>query len=217
MGSSSFVSVLALSSVMILLFFQQPISASFDDLAPILSPLFNTCQGIECGKGTCKESSNHTIPFVCECDRGWKRIHTDNDFLFLPCVVPDCDFDFSCTNTTSPAPSVPDHPTNHSFFDPCDWSYCGQGSCMKTDEFKHKCECREGYANLLNITYFPCFSECSLEGECKNIGIGLTNRSSPSSTPNLSESSQNYASSRVPKNLLWSTILMISLAIASWL
>ncbi|XP_068651401.1 uncharacterized protein [Aristolochia californica] len=217
MGSSSFACVVTLSSVMILLFLQQPISASFDDLAPILPPRFNACHGIECGKGTCRESSNRTTPFVCECDRGWKRLHTDDDFPFLPCVVPDCDFDLSCTNSSSPAPSVPEHPTNHSVFDPCDWAYCGQGSCMKTAEFNHKCDCKEGYGNLLNITFFPCFSECALEGECKNMGIGLSNRSSASTTPNLSESSQNFASSKVPGNLLWTTILMTSMAIASWL
>ncbi|KAG9451916.1 hypothetical protein H6P81_004820 [Aristolochia fimbriata] len=217
MGSSSLATVVALSTVMVLLFLQQPTSASFDDLAPILSPLFNACHGIECGKGTCKESSNHSIPFVCECDRGWRRLHTDDDIPFLPCVVPDCKFDLTCTNASSPAPAVPEHHKNHSNFDPCDWAYCGQGSCTKTDELKHKCDCREGYANLLNITFFPCFSECSLEGECKNMGIGLSNRSSASTTPNLSDSSQNFASSKVPGSLLWSTILMLSLGAASWL
>lgn len=52
----------------------------------------DVCKQVECGKGTCKPSSNSTLLFECECEPGWKQTssnHTDH-FKFLPCVIPQC-------------------------------------------------------------------------------------------------------------------------------
>jgi hypothetical protein len=50
------------------------------------------CKEVECGKGTCKQSSNNTFGFECECEPGWKQTGSDDDdnLKFLPCVVPNC-------------------------------------------------------------------------------------------------------------------------------
>lgn len=52
----------------------------------------NVCKEVECGKGTCKPSSNRTFMFECECDPGWSQTRSkhDDDLKFLPCVVPNC-------------------------------------------------------------------------------------------------------------------------------
>lgn len=47
-----------------------------------------------CGKGTCKVDLNRTVPFVCECDAGWKQFQIDDSFRFMPCVIPNCNIFF---------------------------------------------------------------------------------------------------------------------------
>lgn len=42
----------------------------------------------------------------------------------------------------------------------CHWADCGGGSCNKTSTFTYKCVCAEGFYNLLNVSFFPCFQEC---------------------------------------------------------
>ncbi|XP_077240182.1 uncharacterized protein LOC143881070 [Tasmannia lanceolata] len=207
--------------------FPQPSIATHDFLSPLLSPVFNVCETAVCGEGNCRISSNNTFGFACECNRGWTQFHIADHLQFLPCVVPNCTFNSSCTRAVTPvtpSPATSPEPTNHSFFDPCEWAYCGEGSCQKTSTstfFKHTCECNQGYSNLLNITSYPCFSECSLGAECADLGIGLTNRSatSASSPPSLSDSgnSENRACSNLPANLLWSAVLTISMAMVPWI
>jgi hypothetical protein len=39
--------------------------------------------------------------------------------------------------------------------------YCGDGgACEKASDFTHRCSCRDGYANLLNDTSYPCYRQC---------------------------------------------------------
>lgn len=42
----------------------------------------------------------------------------------------------------------------------CYWAYCGEGTCTKSRTHTHMCQCKQGFSNLLNISAFPCFSEC---------------------------------------------------------
>lgn len=42
----------------------------------------------------------------------------------------------------------------------CSWVDCGGGSCNKTSPLTYKCDCLDGYYNLLNITAFPCYKDC---------------------------------------------------------
>ncbi|RWR88948.1 cell wall protein IFF6-like protein [Cinnamomum micranthum f. kanehirae] len=188
--------------------------ASAVALPPFLSPVLNNlCDVMECGKGTCKAAPNQMIPFICECKAGWKQFNVNDSFRFMPCVIPDCTVNYSCINASTPAAAPP--PANHSSIpDPCTLAYCGQGMCMKTSEFGHKCECADGSANLLNMTNFPCFNECALGVDCVNLGLGFPNRSS--NPPSLSESGGvNKACSDLSGNLLWLIISAISLAMVA--
>ena len=49
------------------------------------------CKEVNCGKGTCKFSSNSPF-FECECQPGWKQTASGKgDYpKFLPCVIPNC-------------------------------------------------------------------------------------------------------------------------------
>ncbi|KAJ0805309.1 hypothetical protein HanPI659440_Chr02g0048451 [Helianthus annuus] len=167
-------------------------------LAPLLSPMFeDVCKQVNCGQGICKPSNKSTIfSYECECSPGWKQLATfavanDDSFLkFLPCVIPNCTFDYSCSKAPSPVQQK-ENPGNGSIFDVCQWTYCGGGRCESTSLFTHKCECSDGYQNLLNLTFSPCFKECSIGMDCKDLNIGFKdNPSSP--PPSLSADRSNH-------------------------
>ncbi|KAF8388105.1 hypothetical protein HHK36_026771 [Tetracentron sinense] len=211
MDSTNLIAVLAILLAL------QSNTALGDFLSPLLSPyLDDVCKDVECGKGTCKASLNHVLSFTCECESGWKQTRDDDDdnLKFLPCVIPNCTLDYSCAKASLPAPAK-DIPINESFFDPCYWIYCGEGSCKKASKFKHKCECTEGYANILNVTAFPCFRECTLGMDCTSLGITVSNKTA-SSTPNLVTTDENQANSILPWSFHWLSILVMSLAMVLW-
>nr|XP_027120094.1 uncharacterized protein LOC113737042 [Coffea arabica] len=108
----------------------------------------------------------------------------DDGLKFLPCVMPNCSLNYSCAQAPPPAPAR-EKRANESIFDPCYWAVCGGGTCNKTSIFGHKCECQEGYYNILNVTAFPCFRECELGMDCKHLGIGVMNNTPASSPPSL--------------------------------
>ncbi|KAA8536993.1 hypothetical protein F0562_029471 [Nyssa sinensis] len=171
-----------------------PMSVKGDSVHPNLSPYFdsNICNEVECGKGSCQAAAGKPFNFVCQCDNGWKRTRLDNeeDLQFLPCVIPNCTLDYSCMPAAPPAPAIP---YNLSFFDPCYWTYCGEGSCTKNLTYTHTCQCNPGYYNLLNVTAFPCFSECALGSDCAQLGIKVSNSSS--SSPSLVNGNQDLMGS----------------------
>ncbi|WVZ50852.1 hypothetical protein U9M48_002064 [Paspalum notatum var. saurae] len=148
------------------------------------------CGEVQCGMGTCAESGEYQFGFACQCSAGWSRYHVGaTQFPFLPCVIPNCTINYSCNDGPSsptPAPSPPaaaaaaatDQPL------PCLMQYCGDGgACEKASGFTHRCACRDGYANLLNDTSYPCYQQCSLGSDCKGLGIGVVNGSAPGSSP----------------------------------
>ncbi|OAY27991.1 uncharacterized protein LOC110601099 isoform X1 [Manihot esculenta] len=195
----------------------QPMIARSDFLSPILSPVFeDVCKKVECGKGTCKPSHNSTLFYECECDSGWKQTRSDHDdnLKFLPCIVPNCTLDYTCQAAPSP---VQDKSTksNASIVDPCFWTDCGGGSCNKTSTFTYRCECTEGYYNLLNVSAFPCFRECSIGMDCSRLGISLSNRSA-APAPVLTDSSQNQGGSSLKQSFPWLMVLIMSLAMIQW-
>ncbi|XP_022138365.1 protein jagged-1 [Momordica charantia] len=189
----------SISALALLLIFQSAI-ANADDLrdllSPLLSPIFeNVCKEVECGKGTCKASGNGTFSFECDCDPGWKKTLLDDDdddhAKFLPCIIPKCNLTHSCSS--APPPGVQKKPrTKDSIFDPCSWVDCGGGSCNKTSPLIYKCTCLEGYYNLLNITAFPCYKDCSIGMDCKELGIPVTN-GPDSTTPSSATIDNNNA------------------------
>ncbi|KAD3337969.1 hypothetical protein E3N88_33490 [Mikania micrantha] len=168
------------------------VTGAGDFLAPLLSPIFeDVCKQVKCGNGICKPSDNNTIPFECECSPGWKQIAATSDqyLKFLPCVIPNCTFDYSCSKASPPVQEK-DNRRNESIFDVCQWIDCGGGRCESMSLFTHKCTCNEGYHNLLNLTFSPCFRECSLGLDCKDLDIGFNDKPSPP-PPSLSGDSSN--------------------------
>ncbi|KAK9146602.1 hypothetical protein Sjap_006505 [Stephania japonica] len=211
---------LLLLSFLSLLLFVHPLSAA-DILAPMLSPfLDNICKGVMCGKGKCRASLNSTFDFRCECDQGWKQSVRDNErrLGFLPCVIPNCTVNYSCAKAEPPAPASKEPPANKSsFLDPCFWAYCGEGTCQKTEKMSHKCECNPGHSNLFNVSSFPCFTDCALGADCKELGITLSNASSAASPSGLSGDDKSDASSVSLGNLLWvGVLILISTAFVPW-
>ncbi|XP_020104914.1 delta-like protein C [Ananas comosus] len=189
-----------------------PLTTTANDfLSPLLSPVFDgICKEVGCGKGKCKASTNTIVGFECECDQGWTQLHIGDNLRFLPCVIPNCSVNYSCYNDSSAGvPSPP--PTNASISDPCMLAYCGGGTCLKRSEFDHKCECKKGYSNLLNINALPCYRDCSLGADCANLGITLPNSSSPPSPSSLSDSTNSLAGGAVSPNYLVALLVFASI------
>ncbi|XP_059312238.1 uncharacterized protein LOC132063618 isoform X1 [Lycium ferocissimum] len=202
------------------------LAATEDSIPPVLAPYFGTslfdniCNDVDCGKGSCEQAPGKPFNFICNCERGWKRTHHDNDddeddLQFLPCIVPKCSVDYSCLPAPPPAPPIPH---NTSFFDPCYWIYCGEGTCKKNITHGQTCECEYGYSNLLGIPAFPCFNDCAIGSDCQKQGIRLSNStaSSPSSIFNTNNGGDdnNGATTFMPKNSHWMAILLASAAMA---
>lgn len=181
-------------------------------LPPLFSPIFeNMCKTVSCGRGSCKESSNATFGFACECDAGWRQTRLENDsfFKFLPCVVPNCTVDFSC-GKEAPAPAA-NKRSNSSLFEPCHWADCGGGSCNKTSAMTYSCDCQEGYYNILNQTAFPCYKECALGMDCAQLGFDIMNNRTSSQPPNLPDNSKSTAISFFGGGYGWLFIIAASI------
>ncbi|GMP40865.1 hypothetical protein CsSME_00011154 [Camellia sinensis var. sinensis] len=207
-ASHSFMAFVAIILAAVML----PMSAKASDgIAPIFNPYGdNICKEVECGKGNCSVALDRPFGFTCECENGWKRTRLDSeqDLLYLPCVIPNCSLDYSCMPAAPPAPSV--IPLNSSLFDPCYWIYCGGGTCTKNRTMTHTCQCNPGYSNLLNITAFPCYSDCALGSDCAKLGIKVSNSTSTSS------SSSNHGSSFLPGTFHWIAVSLMSIAMVMW-
>ncbi|PHT62141.1 hypothetical protein T459_34023 [Capsicum annuum] len=204
--------IMSILSIIVLLL---PIWSTADiAMPPFLSPIFeNACKAVNCGKGSCKASSNSTFGFACECDAGWRQTRSENDhfFKFLPCVIPNCSVNFSCGEGAPPAPA-PDKRSNSSIFEPCHWADCGGGSCNKTSAVTYSCDCKEGYYNLLNQTVFPCFKECALGMDCAQLGFDMMNNRSSSPSPSLPDNSKSIAISFFGGGYSWLIITAASIA-----
>lgn len=203
--------IIGLLAVLIVL---QAEMAKSDALSPLLSPILDdVCKEVECGKGKCKPSPERIPFYVCDCDLGWKQtLSNHTDLLnFLPCTIPNCTVDYSCQEAPSPAPEK-EIPANRSVFDPCYWTYCGGGTCNKTSTFIHKCECRDGYYNILNFTGFPCFKECAIGMDCANLGITMSN-SSTSSNPALADNGCPFPSTNFHRLVY----LLVFLTMVVWI
>uniref|UniRef100_A0A6N2NLB5 EGF-like domain-containing protein n=1 Tax=Salix viminalis TaxID=40686 RepID=A0A6N2NLB5_SALVM len=196
-----------------ILFLSRPLIARSNLLSPLLSPVFDdVCEKVECGKGTCKPSDNSTWFYECECNPGWTQTRFDQDdhLQFLPCVVPNCTVNFSCTAAPSPVQEKASK-DSQSIFDPCFWADCGGGSCNKTSQFTYSCACAEGYNNLLNVSTFPCYKDCAIGMDCSNLGIMMSNKPA-APTPVMAGNGMNQASSVLQEKSLWLVALMMLLA-----
>ncbi|KAJ8485847.1 hypothetical protein OPV22_018332 [Ensete ventricosum] len=160
-------------------------TATADDT---LSPLFghgldDICSKNLCGKGTCESAPLHAFGFVCNCDPGWTQFHIGDHLRFLPCIIPKCSINLPCQNESMAQASSPS-PTPHpdeliSLLDPCLYSFCGDGTCVKTSTFGHRCDCKEGFSNLLNKSSLPCYRDCSVDNSCNKGAVGPSPSPSP--------------------------------------
>ncbi|KAJ8425808.1 hypothetical protein Cgig2_008857 [Carnegiea gigantea] len=124
--------------------------------------------------------------------------------------------DFACSEAAPPAQSK-ETTANASISEPCHWANCGGGICNKTSGLAYTCECKEGYYNLFNNTAFPCFKECetskrSIGGDCSNLGITMTNKST-APLPNLPDKSGNQACS-LQHEVLYVMIMLVTASAA---
>ncbi|KAK6143229.1 hypothetical protein DH2020_023577 [Rehmannia glutinosa] len=186
------------------------VPAKANDVPPSLSPFFeNLCNEVECGKGSCEAAPGNPFNFRCNCEDGWRRTRLDDDqnYEFLPCIIPNCSLDYSCMPAPPPAPAIP---YNLSFFDPCYWIYCGEGRCAKNATRTHTCQCNQGYSNLLNISAFPCYSDCAIGSEsCERLGVRVSSSTSNSSP--ASDTNKGIAISLGKFN--WMAILLAAIAL----
>ncbi|XP_061338012.1 uncharacterized protein LOC133284895 isoform X2 [Gastrolobium bilobum] len=207
MSSSRLLGLMAMVLMLLL-----PMAAKGDDI--IDNFLDKVCEEVECGKGSCVVNSSYPLNFLCECDSGWKRTREDdNDTYatsFLPCVIPDCSLNYGCQPAPPPVPEK-DIPHNFSAFDPCYWAYCGEGSCTKNRTYTYRCECNPNYFNLLNISVFPCYSECTLGSDCSRLGITVAKSTTDSGSGNSSQ-----ASSIFPGRFHWIVMLLMSTGMVMW-
>lgn len=49
----------------------------------------DACKNVNCGKGSCKVSSDSVSGFECHCSHGWKKIFP---LPFSPCTVHNCEY-----------------------------------------------------------------------------------------------------------------------------
>ncbi|KDO74474.1 uncharacterized protein LOC102621524 [Citrus sinensis] len=213
--SMASVSVIAFLAIFFVL---QPLTAPsnfLSPLSPLLAPAFeNVCDKVTCGKGKCKASQNSTFFYECECDLGWKQntMAVDQNLKFLPCIAPDCTLNQDCAPSPSPAQEKAAK-KNESIFDLCRWIDCGGGSCKNTSMFSYSCQCAVDHYNLLNTSTFPCYKECSIGMDCKNMGISVPLPPPPPPPTSLADSSENQAASNLLGNAHWLILLTWSLAL----
>nr|XP_043617768.1 uncharacterized protein LOC122589534 [Erigeron canadensis] len=215
-------SIFSLTMLLLVLVMIQSSMASLDfNLAPTFSPLFDNnrklCEEVNCGKGNCSIDVTKPFSFVCKCDPGWRRTrpddhddddHDEDDLQFLPCVIPNCSLDYTCMPAPPPTPPVPN---NISAFDPCYWTYCGEGTCNMNHTYKHTCDCKPGYTNLMNISHFPCFSSCAIGSDCSRLGVRLldANATSPSGD-------SNQGNKFLHGGFYWIGITVMTVTMALW-
>ncbi|KAJ9180120.1 hypothetical protein P3X46_008402 [Hevea brasiliensis] len=190
-----------------------PVIALGDDpLTPYIQAI---CDEVECGQGKCVANIQYPFGYMCQCDRGWTRTTNDdiNDNLtFLPCVIPNCTLNYGgCQQTVPNPPSEKPVPWNASAFDPCYWIYCGGGNCTRNATYTHLCTCHSGFSNLLNVPYFPCYSQCTLGSDCASLGIKVSNTQATNNTAGGSSAAGNHGSSILPGKFHWMIILFASM------
>ncbi|KAI4992864.1 hypothetical protein ZWY2020_007177 [Hordeum vulgare] len=180
----------------------------FSPLSPLLAPVMGSlCKAVACGKGNCTVTTG--LPgYRCDCEPGWTQMHVGDSLRFLPCVIPNCTIDRSCSNDTS-APSPAPSPKNVSISaNPCDLAYCGSGgTCKNATGLSYHCECKEGFSNVLNMTTMPCFQDCSYGADCAAIGILPSTNSTSTAPPAGSASVSNNCNAPVPGSVLWQILL----------
>ncbi|XP_020210314.1 neurogenic locus notch homolog protein 1 [Cajanus cajan] len=205
MGSSKLLGLMAMLLIVLL-----PMAAKGDIVDDILGKV---CKEVECGKGTCVANTSYPLNYICECDSGWKRTQDNDDDeyanSFLPCVLPNCSLNYGGCQPAPPPVPEKSVPHNLSAFDPCYWAYCGEGKCVKNKTYTHSCQCQPNFYNLLNISVYPCYSECTIGSDCSKLGIEVGKSTSDNS-------SEGNSASVLSGKLHWMVMLLMSTGMVMW-
>ncbi|KAL5566252.1 hypothetical protein UlMin_029416 [Ulmus minor] len=195
-------------------------ASGWDNIAPSIAE--ELCKEVECGRGKCNPDASFPLGFTCQCDNGWKRTRDevdDDDLKFLPCVIPDCTLNYGTCQPAPPPVPEKEVPRNISAFDPCYWAYCGEGTCTKNKTYTHQCQCNSGFTNLLNITAFPCYSDCTLGSDCSRLGIKVADSTSGNGTSSGNQDGSqdgSQATSFLPGKFQWMIMLIVSAGLVLW-
>ncbi|CAA3023089.1 Hypothetical predicted protein [Olea europaea subsp. europaea] len=170
------------------------------------------CEVVQCGRGSCESNPNVPFNFSCNCQDGWRqtRLNDELNLEFLPCLIPECSLDYSCMPS---APPPPPFPNNSSLSNPCDYIYCGEGTCERDSTYTYKCQCNYGHYNLFNISAFPCYSDCALGSDCERLGIPV---SRTTTNPYVNNNYGNQGTSFLPRKMHWVVISLISIVMTLW-
>ncbi|KAI7739040.1 hypothetical protein M8C21_021909 [Ambrosia artemisiifolia] len=217
MASSIFSLASTSAMLFVLVFLSSTANSDIDIPSPIVD---NLCDQVSCGRGNCSLDRAKPFNFVCKCYPGWRRTlisDTEDDLQFLPCVIPNCSINYSCMPAPPPSPPIPD---NITIFDPCYWTYCGEGTCNKnhtTD--KHACNCNPGYTNLMNISIFPCFRDCAIGTDCSRVGVRSSDTTPPPGDSSQGETAGLAASQGIrflSGGFHCIGVIVMSVALALW-
>ncbi|KAL3750418.1 hypothetical protein ACJRO7_011423 [Eucalyptus globulus] len=197
MASSTTMAFLA--RLMVLL----PVTASAaDSLAPFIEEL---CGKVQSGKRSCIMNASALFGFKCQCEVGWKQMRLTNEddlkFYLASNVL-------LSTPACPGLPPVPSVPYNTSVVDSCYWIYCGGRTCTKSATYEHTCQCDADYTILVNVSIFPCFSDCAISNDCEKLIIKVSN----SSTTGSDSRTHMF----LPRKLLWLSIFTASMALVLW-
>ncbi|KAJ6775265.1 NEUROGENIC LOCUS NOTCH-LIKE PROTEIN [Salix purpurea] len=189
------------------------------DIDVNLSSIYDRlCQEVDCGKGTCVGDISYPLSYKCQCQTGWKQTPYDDvndEHKFLPCVIPNCTLNYGTCQPAPPPVPQKEVPHNSSSFDPCYWMYCGDGTCTNNGTYRHMCTCNPGFSNLLNTSYFPCYSQCTLGSDCSEIIRVASSTSDGNGTTGTGATpGGNPASTILPGKFQWMIILVMSMLMA---
>ncbi|KAJ0733239.1 hypothetical protein HanPI659440_Chr11g0406141 [Helianthus annuus] len=207
-------SLASIFTMLIVLVFLSSMAKSDNSMPLTLSPFSdNICDEVNCGRGNCSADVSKPFGFACKCDPGWRQTRSDKDdddhdddfHEFLPCGV----FINFCTYLW--------------LVSACYWTYCGEGTCNKNNTYKHTCDCKPGYTNLMNISHFPCFSSCAIGSDCSRLGVRLLDASSPNGSPSGDSNQGETAGSGtsqcirfLPGGFHWVGMIVMPIAMALW-
>ncbi|KAL6585139.1 hypothetical protein OROMI_004428 [Orobanche minor] len=182
-----------------------PLAARGDnDGPPSLAPFFDDlCKEVECGRGSCERAIGSPFNFKCKCNNGWKRTRIDDeqDLEFLPCIIPDCEVDYSCMPAAPPLPSTPH---NISFFDRLLLGLLWRRHVRK----KHNTHPH------VSMQFWLLTRDCAIgSNSCERL---VLESSTSTSNPSSNNGDSNQAIAFILGKFNWITVLFATAAVAFW-
>ncbi|KAM7256085.1 hypothetical protein ACFE04_011826 [Oxalis oulophora] len=129
------------------------------------------CKYVDCGFGTCKDTTVWPLNFECDCMPGWTKFRY-GIFTFPVCNLPNCTMDFECGGASLAPPPPPPPPPTFNLTDPCSLVLCIDGVCVPDGSSNYTCNCYPNATNVFGNPKLPCFNECSFGADCSQLGLG---------------------------------------------